>query len=406
MNDMQDKIKEVAGGITAARGYLAAGIRSGCKNGKRDLALLYSRKPAAVAGVFTQNKVKAHPLLLTRERVAKGIARAVVINSGNANACNGSGGMEDARKMTAEVSRLMGMEEESVVVASTGVIGQPMPMDKIISGIEVAVSELNAGGGADAAEAIMTTDTVIKETAVALEMGGVRVTIGGMAKGSGMIHPNMATMLGFITTDAVVSPEALKAALGYAVERSFNMITVDGDTSTNDMVLVMANGAAGGPELSTDSKEFIVFQKALLEVCTRLAKMVARDGEGATKLLEVKVSNAGTEEDARLAAKAVASSSLVKSAVFGRDANWGRILCAVGYSGAHFDPQQVDIFIGAEQVAKAGGALNFSEENALQILSAGEVVIAVDLKTGRFGATAWGCDLTYDYVKINADYRS
>ncbi|MTI85691.1 MAG: bifunctional ornithine acetyltransferase/N-acetylglutamate synthase [Firmicutes bacterium] len=406
MNDMQEKIKEVAGGITAARGYLAAGIRSGCKNGKRDLALLYSQHPATAAGVFTQNKVKAHPLLLTRERVAKGSARAVVINSGNANACNGSGGMEDARKMTAEVSRLMGMEEESVVVASTGVIGQPMPMDKIIPGIEVAVSELNADGGADAAEAIMTTDTVIKETAVAVEMGGVRVTIGGMAKGSGMIHPNMATMLGFITTDAVVSPKALKAALGYAVERSFNMITVDGDTSTNDMVLVMANGAAGGPELSTDSKEFIVFQKALLEVCNRLAKMVARDGEGATKLLEVKVSNAGTEEDARLAAKAVASSSLVKSAIFGRDANWGRILCAVGYSGAEFDPQKVDIFIGAEQVARAGGALNFSEENALQILAADEVVIAVDMKTGRFGATAWGCDLTYDYVKINADYRT
>jgi len=402
----KDEFTEVKGGVTAARGFLAAGIRSGCKNGKRDLALLYSQEPASVAGVYTQNKVKAHPLLLTRERVKGGTARAVVINSGNANACNGARGMDDAKKMTAEVSHLMNIDGESVLVSSTGVIGQPMPMDKIIPGISLAVKELNQAGGDAAAEAIMTTDTVSKQTALSMEMQGVKVTLGGMAKGSGMIHPNMATMLGFITTDALISPELLQSALGYAVERSFNMITVDGDTSTNDMVLVMANGAAGGKELKEGDKEFDLFQAALLEVCTTLAKMIARDGEGATKLLEVKVSNAASEADARLAARAVASSSLVKSAVFGRDANWGRILCAVGYSGAEFQPQKVDIFIGEEQVAKDGGALNFSEERALEILSADRVVIKVDMNNGPYAATAWGCDLTYDYVKINADYRT
>lgn len=406
MSDIQVELIEVEGGVTAAKGFLASGIRSGCKNGKRDLAVIYSQKPASVAGVFTQNKVKANPLIITRERVKKGIARVVVINSGNANACNGPRGMEDARSMTAEVSKLLGIAEEKVLVSSTGVIGQPMPMDKIIPGIGRAVAALSPGGGKDAAEAIMTTDTVTKETAVSLEVGGVTVTVGGMAKGSGMIHPNMATMLGFISTDAAVSPQVLQSALNYAVERTFNMITVDGDTSTNDMVLVMANGAAGGKKIEAGSEDFTLFREALLEVCTRLAVMIARDGEGATKLLEVKVINAPSEKDARLAARAVASSSLVKSAVFGKDANWGRILCAAGYSGADFNPEHVDIYIGEEQVAKDGGALNFSEERASEILSAEHVVILVDMKAGEYGATAWGCDLTYDYVKINADYRT
>lgn len=406
MSDIQVELTEVAGGVTAARGFLAAGIRSGCKNGKRDLAVLYSEKPATVAGVFTQNKVKANPLILTRERVKKGIARVVVINSGNANACNGPQGMEDARAMTSEVSKLLRIAEEKVLVSSTGVIGQPMPMDKIIPGIGRAVAELSPAGGKDAAEAIMTTDTVIKEAAVSLEVGGVTVTVGGMAKGSGMIHPNMATMLGFITTDAAVSQGALQPALTYAADRTFNMITVDGDTSTNDMVLLMANGASGSRKIEVDDKDFPLFRAAVLEVCKRLAVMIARDGEGATKLLEVQVIGAPSEEDARLAAKAVASSSLVKSAVFGKDANWGRILCAVGYSGANFNPQKVDIFIGEEQVAGDGGGLNFSEEKALEILSAGHVVIRVDMKSGQYSATAWGCDLTYDYVKINADYRT
>lgn len=406
MNKAELKLTDMAGGVTAPAGFLASGVRCGLKNGKRDLALLYSEKPASVAGVFTQNKVKAAPVVLTRERVKGGRARAVVINSGNANACTGARGMEDARRMTAEVSKLLDIPEDGVLVSSTGVIGQPLPMDKIIPGIGRAVAELSSGGGRDAAEAIMTTDTVTKEAAVSLELGGISVTVGGMAKGSGMIHPNMATMLAFITTDAAVSPGALHPALRYAVDRSFNMITVDGDTSTNDMVLVMANGAAGGREINEGDKEFPVFREALLQVCTRLAVMIARDGEGATKLLEVKVINAPTEKDARLAARAVAASSLVKSAVFGEDANWGRILCAIGYSGADFDPGKIDIFIGDEQVARDGGALDFSEEKAAEILSAGHVTVLVDMKAGQYGATAWGCDLTYDYVKINASYRT
>lgn len=398
--------QEVSGGVTAPGGFQASGIRSGCKNGKKDLALIYSRVPAAVAGVFTQNKVKGHPLLLTRDRIKGGFARAMVVNSGNANACNGPRGMEDARWMASEVGRLLDIPAEQVLVSSTGVIGQSMPMDKIIPGVGSAVAELTGEGGRDAAEAIMTTDTVIKETAVSLQMGGVTVTVGGTAKGSGMIHPNMATMLGFITTDAAVSPQALQSALQYAVQDSFNMISVDGDTSTNDMVVVMANGAAGGGEITEETEDFSEFRRALAEVCTRLAKMIAGDGEGATKLLEVKVVNAPSKPDARRAAMSVVSSSLVKSAVFGKDANWGRILCALGYSGAEFTPEKTDIFIGEEQVACDGGALNFSEERALEILSAGHVVITVDMKAGEGRAVAWGCDLTCDYVKINADYRT
>lgn len=403
---MTQEIKTISGGVTAAKEFLASGISTGIKKDKKDLALIYSKVPARVAGVFTLNRIKAAPLLLTKERIKGGIARAIVVNSGNANSCNGPQGMEDALKMTAEVSRLLDIPEERVLVSSTGVIGQPMPMDKIIPGISKAVSKLSIVGGNDAATAIMTTDTVTKETAVAIDLYGTTITIGGMAKGSGMIHPNMATMLGFITTDVTISPGTLQGAIRHAVDRSFNMISVDGDNSTNDMLLVMANGAAGGKELNEEDKDYNTFVKALTKVCTDLAVMVVRDGEGATKLIEAKVINAPTEKDARLAARSITSSSLVKSAVFGEDANWGRILCAVGYSGAEFDQEKVDIFIGDEQVASNGASITFSEERAAQILSKDHVLILVDMKSGTSNATAWGCDLSYDYIKINVSYRS
>jgi len=340
------------------------------------------------------------------ERIAVGRAQAVVVNSGNANACNGEQGMRDALAMTAEAAEALSIPEDTVLVASTGVIGGKMPMDKVLPGIRAAAGQVSKDGGPLAAEAIMTTDTFPKEAAVRLELGGKWVTVGGMAKGSGMIHPNMATMLCFITTDAAISPACLKQALKYTIDRSFNMVTVDGDTSTNDMAVIMANGIAGNREIEGEGQDYALFLAALTEVCTRLAVAIARDGEGATKLIEVEVINAATEEDARLAARAVAGSTLFKAAVFGRDANWGRVICAAGYSGADFDPERVDIFLGDEQVAKDGGSLEFSEERALGILSGDTVKVTLDFKTGQFSAIAWGCDLTYDYVKINADYRT
>ncbi|MCF8011730.1 MAG: bifunctional glutamate N-acetyltransferase/amino-acid acetyltransferase ArgJ [Clostridiales bacterium] len=400
------KTKDIKGGITAPEGFLASGVKCGCKNNKQDLALLYSQTPSNVAGVFTKNKVKAAPLVLTRKRVKNGTGRAVVINSGHANACTGERGMEDARYMTAETARNLNIPEMQVLVSSTGVIGKPVPTEKVIPGIAKAASKLNSNGGTDAAQSIITTDTTIKETALSIETNQGCFNIGGMAKGSGMIHPNMATMLGFITTDAAVSSHVLQSALDYAVERSFNMITIDGVTSTNDMVLVISNGAAGGNEIASEGDDFEVFKQALTEICTRLAVMVARDGEGATKLLEVKVTNARTENDARLAAREVTSSDLVKSAVFGKDANWGRIICAVGQSEAVFDPEKVDIYIGDEQVARDGGQIDFSEERAVELLSLDHVLILIDMKEGSSTAVSWGCDLTYDYVKINADYRT
>jgi glutamate N-acetyltransferase/amino-acid N-acetyltransferase len=330
----------------------------------------------------------------------------VVVNSGNANACNGPRGLEDARAMAARAGELLGVPAQQVLVGSTGVIGQPLPMDKVLPGIERAVAELSREGGLDAAEAIMTTDIFAKEAAVTLELGGRETVVGGMAKGSGMIHPNMATMLGFITTDAAIAPGWLGKALLQAVERTFNMITVDGDTSTNDMVVALANGAAGNRVIDGEGPDFTAFCAALEEVCRNLAVAIARDGEGATKLLEVRVRGARTERDARTAARAVAASNLVKSAVFGEDANWGRVLCAVGYSGADFDPDAVDVFIGDEKVAENGAALPFSEERAARALAGKHVVITIDMKTGDAGATAWGCDLTYDYVRINGSYRT
>jgi len=399
--------KYMSGGVTAAAGFLAGTAFAAIKKkDKRDIAVIQSTVPAAAAGVFTLNKVKAAPVLVTMERIAVGRAQAVVVNSGNANACNGEQGMRDALAMTAEAAEALSIPEDTVLVASTGVIGGKMPMDKVLPGIRAAAGQVSKDGGPLAAEAIMTTDTFPKEAAVRLELGGKWVTVGGMAKGSGMIHPNMATMLCFITTDAAISPACLKQALKYTIDRSFNMVTVDGDTSTNDMAVIMANGIAGNREIEGEGQDYALFLAALTEVCTRLAVAIARDGEGATKLIEVEVINAATEEDARLAARAVAGSTLFKAAVFGRDANWGRVICAAGYSGADFDPERVDIFLGDEQVAKDGGSLEFSEERALGILSGDTVKVTLDFKTGQFSAIAWGCDLTYDYVKINADYRT
>lgn len=401
------KMEHVPGGVTAPTGFLAGTAFAQIKRKlKRDITVLYSRVPAGAAGVFTLNKVKAAPVLVTMDRIAGGKARALVVNSGNANACNGEQGMKDALAMAAEVAKVLAIPEEAVLVSSTGVIGQKMPMDKVLPGIRAAAGNLDPDGGALAAEAIMTTDTYPKEAAVRLELGGKPVTLGGMAKGSGMIHPNMATMLCFIATDAAISPACLKQALKYAVDRSLNMVTVDGDTSTNDMAVILANGMAGNKEITEEGHDYRTFRDALTEVCTRLATAIARDGEGATKLIEVEVRNAATEEDARMAARAVAGSTLFKAAVFGHDANWGRVLCAAGYSGADFDPERVDIFLGDEQVAKDGGSLEFSEERALEILKKDTVRITLDFKAGEYGATAWGCDLSYDYVKINADYRT
>ncbi|MGB9802244.1 bifunctional glutamate N-acetyltransferase/amino-acid acetyltransferase ArgJ [Desulfofundulus sp.] len=399
--------EEKSGGVTAPQGFLAAGVAAGVKyKGKRDIALIFSGVPARAAGVFTTNLVKGAPVLVTMERIASGSARAVVVNSGNANTCNGEQGIRDALAMTRETARVLNIPEEDVLVASTGVIGQPMPMDRILPGIAAAARELSPRGGSDAAEAIMTTDTEPKETAVSLTLSGHTVTVGGMAKGSGMIHPNMATMLCFITTDAAVSAPCLQEMLRYAVDRSFNMISVDGDTSTNDMVLALANGLAGNPEITAENEDYRLLRDALTEVCTRLARAVARDGEGATKLLEVKVTNAASERDARLAARAVVASNLVKTAIYGQDANWGRIICAAGYSGAHFDPDRVDIYLGDIMVARDGVALPFDEEAASSVLAGREVRVLVDLKAGEYEATAWGCDLTCEYVNINASYRT
>ena len=397
---------ELDGGITSPLGFTAAGAMGAIKYERKDIALVYSDREASAAGVFTTNVVKAAPVLVTMEHIKTGTARAVVANSGNANACVGTQGLTDAKDMADEVARQLDLRAEQVLVASTGVIGQPMPMDRVLSGIRQAAAQLSREGGHDAASAIMTTDTLAKETAVTVELGGVPVTIGGMAKGAGMIHPNMATMLCFITTDAAISPHLLHQSLKVAVEQTFNMITVDGDTSTNDMVLVLANGAAGNQLIGEEDTDYAAFATALEAVCRKLAIACAADGEGATRLLEVRVQGAATRQDARLVARAVASSSLVKAAVFGRDANWGRIICAAGYSGAIFDSDAVDIFVGDIQVAKNGGAIVFSEERATEILSGKQVLFTIDLHNGDYGATAWGCDLTYDYVRINGSYRT
>jgi len=345
-------------------------------------------------------------VLVTREHLANGSAQAVVVNSGIANACTGQQGLADAKKMAQLTGDALGVAPEDVVVASTGVIGEYLPMDKIEKGIKKAASLLSKDGGMFAAEAILTTDTTTKEFAVKLTLGGKEVVIGGMAKGSGMIHPNMATMLAFITTDANVEQKALKQALRWAVDRSFNSITVDGDMSTNDMVVMLANGQAGNKLLTEADQEYGLFRDVLLLVCTELAKMIAQDGEGATKLLEVQVKGAASEQEARTIAREVAGSSLVKTALHGEDANWGRILSAAGAAGVPFDPDKVDVYLGDLQVAAQGKAISFDEEEAKSILKKSEVTITVDLHNGNASGIAWGCDLSYDYVRINAHYRT
>ena len=400
-------MKIIEGGITAPQGFWAAGIAAGIrKKGKKDVALVYSEVPAATAAVYTINKFKAAPLKVTEEHLTNGMAQGMVINSGIANACMGQQGMDAATKMAKMAAEALKINPNDIIVASTGLIGAPLPLDTLETGIREAGKVLSKEGGPSAAEAIMTTDLVKKEITVQLEIGGKVVTIGAMAKGSGMIHPNMATMLGFITTDAAVEVQCLKKILKEAVNATFNMITVDGDTSTNDMVVLMANGMANNPMVTMDNQYYEVFQAAITEISVILAKMIAQDGEGATKLIEVKVSGALSLADARKAALSICSSSLVKSAIFGEDANWGRIVTALGYSGAEVDPDKVDVYIGDLLMAENGAGLSFDEVKASEILAKKEVVITTKLKLGEFEAKAWGCDLSYDYVKINAAYRT
>jgi len=393
-------------------GFKAAGIYCGIKKdeSKKDLSVIYSEKKAVSAAVFTTNKVKAAPVVINMENVKNDNTQAIVINSGNANACTGKKGFEDAENMIAAVAKGLDLSPNEVLVASTGIIGVPMPMDKVIDGIEKAVSVLTYKGFDDASMGILTTDTSTKTVSVELTLDNKPVVISGMAKGSGMIHPNMATMLGFILTNASIDKAMLEKALKDSVEDSFNMISVDGDTSTNDMVIVLANGEANNATIDIDDKNYVKFKKALDIVATELAKMIAQDGEGATKLIEVCLSGGKTKNDAKLCAKSIITSNLVKSAFFGSDANWGRILCSMGYSGGDFNPDNVEIFFesakGKIQIAEDGMGLDFDEALAKEILLEDYVKVIVDLKDGEYSAKAWGCDLTYDYVKINGDYRS
>ena len=395
------------GSVTSPRGFTAAAVAAEIKyTGRTDLAVVYSKVPAQAAAVYTLNRFKAAPLQVTEQNISNGIAQAIVVNSGIANAGMGAEGMRLAREMSDCAAEALNIAKDDVIIASTGVIGMPLPMDKVKNGIQKVSKALYADGGHDAAKAIMTTDTVCKEMAVQLRIDGKVVTIGAMAKGSGMIHPNMATMLGFITTDVNIDNKALQAAFKANIDDSFNMVSVDGDTSTNDMVAILANGQAGNTLLTEESPDFPAFKEALREICIAMAQKIAGDGEGATKLVECTVTGAATKEDARLAAKAIIASSLVKTAIYGNDANWGRIACAAGYSGAQFDPDKVNIFIGDVQVAQNGMGLEFDEAKATETLKQKKVNIMVKFNIGNEEATAWGCDLTYDYVSINADYRS
>lgn len=409
-------MKFIDGGVTAAKGFKAAGTHVGVKAGnttKKDMAMVYSEVPCKVAGTFTTNVVKAAPVVYDMNVVENSpYVQAVVVNSGVANACTGKEGFEYCNDMSQTTAEALNIPKEAVLVASTGVIGRQLPMDKINEGIKLLAPMLGSDreSAKMAAEAIMTTDTVSKEVAVELEIGGKTVTVGGMCKGSGMIHPNMCTMLAFVMTDANISKEMLTKLVKANVKDTFNMISVDGDTSTNDTMLVMANGMAENPEITEENEDYGKLAKALLEVNTYLAKKMAGDGEGATALLEVKTIGASSKEQAVKISKSVVCSSLVKAAIYGHDANWGRISCAMGYSGAEFDPDKFDIWYeskaGKLKVAENGTDTGYDEEFATKILSEEEVTIICDVKMGECEATAWGCDLTYDYVKINADYRS
>ena len=408
-------MKKIEGGVTAAQGFEAASAAARIKyEGRTDMALIFSEAPCECAGTFTTNVVKAAPVIWDREMVYSGAAaHAVIVNSGIANACTGKEGMDYCRQTAEEAAACLGISADSVLVGSTGVIGFQLPIDRIKAGVRMLAENKKAGlaAGTEAAKAIMTTDTVHKEVAYEFEVGGKKAVIGGMAKGSGMIHPNMCTMLGYVTTDAAIEKKLLQKALSEIVQETFNMISVDGDTSTNDTLLVLANGLAGNAPVSDEkSEDYAVFYEALKTVCRELAMKMAGDGEGCTRLIETRVIHADTLENARILAKSVITSSLTKAAVFGKDANWGRILCALGYSGAQFDPENCDLYFGEGEdrilIFTDGSAADYSEEKATELLSGEKVIITADMHMGEAEATAWGCDLTYDYVKINADYRS
>ena len=407
-------MKQIKGGVTAAKGYEAASTAAGIKyQGRTDMALIYSQVPCVSAGTFTTNVVKAAPVKWDRQIVDSGAGvQAVVVNSGIANACTGEEGMGYCKETAEAAAKALNIDAAGVLVGSTGVIGMQLPMQKLVDGIQVLAGKKAEGlqSGHDAALAIMTTDTVEKEMAVEIEIGGKTVTIGGMSKGSGMIHPNMCTMLAFITTDAAITKEALQKALSEDVEDTYNMISVDGDTSTNDTAILLANGLAGNQEITYASPEYETFKEALHMVNETLAKKMAGDGEGATALFEVKVVGAESIKQAKTLAKSDVCSNLTKAAIAGHDANWGRILCAMGYSGAQFDPEKVDLFFeskaGKLQIIENGVATDYSEEVATKILSEPEITATADIKMGDYSATAWGCDLTHEYININADYRS
>ena len=407
-------MKQIKGGVTAAKGYEAASTAAGIKyQGRTDMALIYSQVPCVSAGTFTTNVVKAAPVKWDRQIVDSGAGvQAVVVNSGIANACTGEEGMGYCKETAEAAAKVLNIDAAGVLVGSTGVIGMQLPMQKLVDGIQVLAGKKAEGlqSGHDAALAIMTTDTVEKEMAVEIEIGGKTVTIGGMSKGSGMIHPNMCTMLAFITTDAAITKEALQKALSEDVEDTYNMISVDGDTSTNDTAILLANGLAGNQEITYASPEYETFKEALHMVNETLAKKMAGDGEGATALFEVKVVGAESIKQAKTLAKSVVCSNLTKAAIAGHAANWGRILCAMRYSGVQFDPEKVDLFFeskaGKLQIIENGVATDYSEEVATKILSEPEITATADIKMGDYSATAWGCDLTHEYININADYRS
>ena len=404
-------IKIISGGVCAAKGFTANGIHCGIRKNKikKDLALIVSEKKANAAAVYTTNLVKGAPLTVTKNHISDGFAKAVICNSGNANTCNADG-IEIAERMSSLVATKLGIDANDVVVASTGVIGQPLDITPIAEGMDELSAGLSVENASSAAEAIMTTDTVKKEIAVEFEIDGKVCRMGGIAKGSGMIHPDMATMLVFITTDVAISSAMLQKALSSDITNTFNMVSIDGDTSTNDMVTVLANGLAGNDEIKCEGEAFDCFMKALNTITVGLCRMIAADGEGATKLLECTVSGANSESTAKTVAKSIICSSLLKAAMFGADANWGRVLCAIGYSGAAVDVDKVDVSFksakGEIAVCKNGAGVEFSEELAKEILLEKEIEIIVSLGNGEFSATAWGCDLTYDYVKINGDYRT
>ena len=404
-------MKMIEGGVTAAQGFVAGGVHCGIRKNKSkpDLAMIYSEKPCAAAAVYTQNLVKGAPILVTKKNIENGRAQAVICNSGNANTCNADG-VEKAERMCAIAGEVLGIHPADVVVASTGVIGQVLPIEPIESAAQALKDSLSPTGSRAAATAIMTTDTIPKEAAVEVEIGGKTVRIGGISKGSGMIHPNMATMLCFVTTDCAISPEMLQKAITASADETFNMISIDGDTSTNDTYAVLANGMAGNPEITAEGPDFHLFCDALQAVCRTLSKLMAGDGEGATKLLVCQTTGAKDRATARTVAKSVICSTLFKAAMFGADANWGRVLCAIGYSGAAVDVDRIGVSFrsaaGQVDVCQNGAGIPFSEEEASKVLKENEITILVHLHQGEASAEAYGCDLTYDYVKINGDYRT